>query len=169
MGSTPAQVEQALATATALKMSGPDKRYNPDESPQHRVVLTRPFHLSATEITVAQFRRFLESSGYKTETERLGGGNTHRRTGPTDYIYDPALSYASPGYPVTDESPATQLTWNDAVAFCDWLGKEEEATYRLPTEAEWEYACRAGTTKEFSFGDDMAQLGEYAWYGRPRV
>ena len=170
MGSTPAQVEQALATATALKMSGPDKRYIPDESPQHRVVITRPFRLSSTEITVGQFRRFLESSLYKTETERLGGGNTHRRpapkVAPTEYIYDPALSYASPGYPVTDDSPATQITWNDAVAFCDWLGREERAKYRLPTEAEWEYACRAGTTTEFSFGDDMNQLGEYAWYGK---
>lgn len=165
MGSTPARVQQGLAEATEYKI-GADRRYVPSEGPQHRVVLTRPFRLSATEITVGQFRRFLETSGYKTETERLGGGNTHRRTSLTEYVHDPALSYANPGYPVTDDSPATQVTWNDAVAFCDWLGREERAKYRLPTEAEWEFACRAGTTSDYSCGDDPAQLGDFAWYGK---
>jgi formylglycine-generating enzyme required for sulfatase activity len=166
MGSTPEQIEQAMALATKLRMSAHDKRYILDEGPQHRVALTRPFRLSATEITVGQFRRFLEATGYKTETERLGGGNTHRRTAPTEYVHDPALSYAAPGYPVTDNSPVTQVTWNDAVAFCDWLGRQEQARYRLPTEAEWEYAARAGTTTEYSFGDDLNRLGEYGWYGK---
>lgn len=165
MGSTPAQIQQALKQATEFKI-GADRQYIPGEGPQHQVVLTRPFRLSATEITVGQFRRFLEASQYQTETARLGGGNTHRRTAAGEYAYDPALSYAAPGYPVTDDSPATQITWNDAVAFCNWLGQKEGARYRLPTEAEWEYACRAGTTTEFSFGDDLAQLGEYAWYGK---
>ena len=165
MGSTPERIEQALVQATEFKI-GADRRYIPTEGPQHRVVLTKPFRLSATEITVGQFRRFLESAGYETETARLGGGNTHRRTSPTEYVHDPALSYATPGYPVTDGSPATQITWNDAVAFCDWLGREEQAKYRLPTEAEWEFACRAGTTTEYSFGDDLDSLGEYAWYGK---
>lgn len=115
MGSTPAQIREALAKATEFRI-GADRQHIPNEGPQHRVVLTKPFRLSATEITVGQFRRFIESADYTTETERLGGGNTHRRTAPTEYVYDPALSYAAPGYPVTDESPATQITWNDAVA-----------------------------------------------------
>ena len=176
MGSTPAEIERGLAQATEFKI-GADRRYVPTEGPQHRVVITKPFRLSATEITVGQFRRFLESSGYQTDSERLGGGNTHRRvkpakgTGPVtgtdtaDYLYDPKISYAAPGYPVTDQSPATQVTWNDAVAYCDWLSRESGAKYRLPTEAEWEYACRAGTTTEYSCGDGTEQLGEYAWYG----
>lgn len=165
MGSTSEQIKRGLEQATEFKI-GADRRYVPDEGPQHRVVLTKPFRLGATEVTVGQFRRFLGSSGYKTETERLGGGNTHRRNGPTEYIHDPALSYASPGYEVTDNSPATQVTWNDAVAFCDWLTREGGVMHHLPTEAQWEYACRAGTTTDYSFGDDLNQLDEYTWNGK---
>jgi len=74
---------------------------------------------------------------------------------------------------VTGENPSTfngagnpveQVSWNDATEFCKKLSAKEENTYRLPTEAEWEYACRAGTTTRFSFGDDPASLGEYAWH-----
>jgi formylglycine-generating enzyme len=165
MGSTSDGVERAVAAAIEQKVFGPDQRKIPTEAPQHRVVLTKPFRLSATEVTVGQFRRFVASAGYKTETERLGGGNTHKRTSLTDYIHDPALSFEAPGYPVTDESPAMQITWNDAVAFCQWLGREENAVYRLPTEAEWEFACRAGTTTEFSYGDDLDVLHDYGWFG----
>jgi len=63
-----------------------------------------------------------------------------------------------------DTKPVENVSWNDAIEFCRKLSKEEGVEYRLPTEAEWEYACRAGTTTGYSFGDNVSQLGEYAWY-----
>jgi formylglycine-generating enzyme required for sulfatase activity len=61
-------------------------------------------------------------------------------------------------------NPVERVSWDDATEFCKKLSAEEGKTYRLPTEAEWEYACRAGTTTKFSFGDDASQLGNYAWF-----
>ncbi|MFN6209276.1 MAG: SUMF1/EgtB/PvdO family nonheme iron enzyme [Microcystis sp.] len=62
------------------------------------------------------------------------------------------------------QNPVEQVSWNDAQAFCQKLSQITGKTYRLPTEAEWEYACRAGTTTRYYFGDDASQLGDYAWY-----
>ncbi len=60
--------------------------------------------------------------------------------------------------------PATWVSWHEAVEFCRKLSEQEGVEYRLPTEAQWEYACRAGTTTVYSFGDDASKLGQHAWY-----
>ena len=65
-----------------------------------------------------------------------------------------------------DNLPVETVSWNDAVKFCENFSQKEGKTYRLPTEAEWEYACRAGTTSEYSFGDSESQLVDYAWYNQ---
>jgi formylglycine-generating enzyme required for sulfatase activity len=74
-------------------------------------------------------------------------------------------SWRNAGFEQTDEHPVVNVSWNDAVAFCNWLSKKESKTYRLPTEAEWEYACRAGTTTRYYSGDDpetLAKVGNVA-------
>jgi formylglycine-generating enzyme required for sulfatase activity len=63
-----------------------------------------------------------------------------------------------------DNYPATYVSWDDAVSYCERLSELEEETYRLPTEAEWEYACRGGMTTRYSFGDDASELPRYGWF-----
>lgn len=65
-----------------------------------------------------------------------------------------------------NDHPAVYVNWKDAVEFCEKLSKKEGRTYRLPTEAEWEYACSGGTTTKYHFGDDTTKLGDYAWFDR---
>ena len=102
----------------------------------HQVTLTKPYYLGVCEVTQEEYRRV---------------------TGKT-----PA-NFKGP------KNPVEQVSWEEAVQFCRKLSTlpEEKAAgrvYRLPTEAEWEYACRAGSTSKFSFGDDESKLGEYAWF-----
>nr|WP_220810550.1 formylglycine-generating enzyme family protein [Noviherbaspirillum aridicola] len=138
-----------------------------DEAPVHRVRITRPFYLGQYEVTVGQFRRFLEASGYTPESEADGTGGYGY-----DAAYDaasssrgdafegrnPKYSWRNPGFSQSDEHPVVNVTWNDAAALCKWLSETEGKTYRLPTEAEWEYAARAGTTTRYHSGDDPHSL-----------
>ncbi|MFZ1936493.1 MAG: formylglycine-generating enzyme family protein [Thermoguttaceae bacterium] len=140
-----------------------------DEYPRHRVRITKPFQLGKYEVTVGQFRRFSEEAGYKTEAEKdgLGGWGYDAATGKCRGR-DVKFNWRNPGFKQTDDQPVLNVTWNDATAFCKWLSRKEGKTYRLPTEAEWEYACRAGTTTRYSNGDDPAALAEVANVGDDR-
>ena len=134
-----------------------------DEFPCHKVRITRPFLLGKFEVTVGQFRRFVEDSGYQTEAESDGtGGWGFNKETRTCEGRRPIYNWRNPGFPQTDTHPVANISWNDAVAFCAWLGKKEQQNYRLPTEAEWEYAARAGTTTRYHFGDDPVRLLELA-------
>ena len=134
-----------------------------DEAPVHRVVITRPFWLGRHEVTVGQFRRFLELSGHVPESiaDRTGGYGYNPAYDPATSARgdafegrDPKYSWANPGFAQDDDHPVLNVTWNDAVALARWLSLQEGATYRLPTEAEWEYACRAGSTTRYPGGSD---------------
>lgn len=135
------------------------------ELPAHPVRLTKPFWMSQTEVTVRQFRRFVDAERFVTETERTAGFGIVNN----QWTLAPGFSWQNVGEAtVTDEHPASNLTWNDAVAFCDWLSRHESrelkkpVRYRLPTEAEWEYACRAGTASPWYFGNDVAAVRNHA-------
>ena len=126
------------------------------EKPPHRVQITRSLYMSAYEVTVAQFRAFVDSIDYQMD----GDGNTSGYNSTIrGFEYDsPNYSWRNTGYPQDDEHPVVNVNWYDAQAFCRWLSKKEERRYRLPTEAEWEYACRAGTTTRFTIGEDVSEL-----------
>jgi formylglycine-generating enzyme len=131
-----------------------------DEQPAHVVRITRPFYLGAHEVTVGQFRRFVEQAGYKTEGEKDGKGGYGWDEAKGEWVQDPKYTWRNPGFPQGDEHPVVLVNWNDAHAFIEWLNTTDKASlrYRLPTEAEWEYACRAGTTTLYPNGDDPEKL-----------
>ena len=122
--------------------------------------ITRPFYLGKYEVTVGQFRRFVDDSGYQTEAEKDGKGGWGWNETANKFEQAPRYTWREAGFEQTDLHPVVNVSWNDAVAFAEWLGKKEGKTYRLPTEAEWEYACRAGTTTRYFCGDDPEALAE---------
>jgi len=130
-----------------------------DEYPRHRVRITKSFYLGKYETTVGKFKQFVTDTGYKTEAEKdgEGGWGYNSQTGQCEGR-KPEFNWLNPGFKQTDDHPVLNVTWNDAAAFCQWLSRKEGKTYRLPTEAEWEYACRAETTKRYHNGDDPACL-----------
>ncbi|MBS0209162.1 MAG: formylglycine-generating enzyme family protein [Planctomycetes bacterium] len=130
-----------------------------NESPRHRVRITKGFYLGQHEVTIGQFMTFLRESGYQLEADRDGRADW----GYVGAKFVKGTNYRpwSPGWPMTNDHPAVYVSWNDAVAFCNWLGGKEGIKYRLPTEAEWEYACRADSNTRYSFGDDPEQGVRY--------
>jgi formylglycine-generating enzyme required for sulfatase activity len=124
------------------------------------------FWMGRTEVTVGQFRRFVDDTGYQTDAEKEGEA----------YAFDwdnnkwaklKGVNWRDPqyGFAVQDNHPVACVSWNDATAFCAWLTKKEQAggrlsegeVYRLPSEAEWEYACRGGRQNtKFWWGDSVA-------------
>ena len=105
------------------------------ERPQHPVKITKPFYLGKYEVTQGEWVQVMNTKPWQGKENTIEG----------------------PDY------PATFVSWEDAVAFCKKLSDKEGKSYRLPTEAEWEYACRGGTTTRFSFGDEPTNLAEYSW------
>jgi len=121
------------------------------EHPHHPVRITRPYYLGTHEVSVADFERFVTATGHKTTAEKEG-----KSWGYKDGKWQEVdgLNWRKPGFDQQSTHPVTSVSWEDAVAFCQWLSREDGRTYRLPTEAEWEYGCRAGTDTLFFWGDD---------------
>ncbi|MCA9129784.1 MAG: SUMF1/EgtB/PvdO family nonheme iron enzyme [Planctomycetales bacterium] len=127
-----------LIKAGSFMMGSPDSdqdAYN-FEKPQHRVTLSQDYYLGTTEVTQGQWEAVMGTTPWRGKTYVQEGSN-----------------YS-----------ATYVSWEDAIEFCKKLSSLEGKSYRLPTEAEWEYACRGGTTTAYSFGADASQLSRYAWF-----
>ncbi|WP_206028409.1 formylglycine-generating enzyme family protein [Thalassoroseus pseudoceratinae] len=128
-----------------------------NEKPSHRVKISKGFAIAATEVTVAQFRKFVEATNHKTDAEKNGGALgcfPDERDYVDRFHKSPEITWRTPGFEQSDEHPVVCVSWNDANAFCQWLSKEDGQKYRLPSEAEWEYACRAGKSTWYSWGED---------------
>jgi len=136
MGSDPAQ-----------RFRVPDDR----EYPRREVTISRDFYLGTCEVTRGQFAAFVRATGYLTQAEREGW--TFAWNG---HVWDKVdgASWKKVGFPQTDEHPVICIAFDDAIAFCRWLGKKTGRKILLPTEAQWEYAARAGTTTAFPWGDE---------------
>ena len=135
-----------------------DEKGREHNEDQHEVTITKPFYMGLYTVTVGQFRQFVKDSGYKTEAEKDGKGgwgfNANKKAPEQGKKYN----WQNVAWEQTDDHPVVNVTWNDAVAFCEWLSKKEGKKYRLPTESQWEYACRAGTKTRFYSGDEEETL-----------
>jgi formylglycine-generating enzyme required for sulfatase activity len=133
------------------------------EKPKHEVSITKGYYLGTTEVTRGQFAAFVEASGHVTEAERNGWSTGRRPDGTFGEL--PGASWRNPTvYTQDDDHPVSLVSWDDASAFCAWASVKTGQHVRLPTEAEWECACRAGTTTHFITGDTDAGLGAYCWF-----
>ncbi|MFZ4802594.1 MAG: SUMF1/EgtB/PvdO family nonheme iron enzyme, partial [Chlorobium sp.] len=138
-------------------MGSPANEFNRDSDETRHQVRLSNFYLCKYEVTVAEFRKFVEASGYQTDAEKGDGsfawdGSTWQKRAGINWRYGVSGNLR----PQSEENhPVVHVSWNDAVAYGDWLSKKSGKKFRLPTEAEWEYACRAGTTTPFSTGENL--------------
>jgi formylglycine-generating enzyme required for sulfatase activity len=137
-----------------------EKGRGDDEGPQHPVTI-RPFWMGKCEVTWDEYDLYWKTQPGAAEEKPPAAADK----GKADAISRPTPPYADETFGLGREGyPVICITHHAVLEYCRWLSQKTGKTYRLPTEAEWEYACRAGTTTAYSFGDDPKQLGDYAWF-----
>lgn len=168
--------ENGLAKAFPLSVN--TQFFGNPETPAHVTWITQPFWIGTTEVTVSQWKNFTEETGYITTAEKNGEGIIAWSPTPEDaplyqshdFERKPEFTWKNPGFSQDDTHPVVGVSWEDIQAFLTWLSKKEGVKYRLPTEAEWEFACRAGTNTWFSFGDEpRGQVHQYANLGNAEL
>jgi len=151
----PSCPEMVVIPSGAFDMGSPDSEAGrgDDEGPVHQVNVAT-FALGKTEITRGQFAAFVKKTKYNTGDKcwTLEGGNFEEHSG----------NWSKPGYPQNDKHPVTCINWDDAKAYAKWLSRKTGKKYRLPTEAEWEYAARGNTSTARYWGDNPVDACEYA-------
>ena len=162
-----ASFEMVPIPGGTFKMGSPanERGHSADEDPQHQVTV-RPFWMGKTEMTWEAFDLYAydkdipmgAGKGSTPGAQQSGPADADAVTRPTSPYSDPTFGYGRKGHPIIS------ISHHAAMEFCRWLSAKTGKTYRLPTEAEWEYACRAGTTTAFSFGPTPRTLSEYAWF-----
>ena len=159
--------EMVLIPKGSFQMGSPadEAGRKDDEGPQHEVQLDS-FYLCTTETTIGLFMSYYQETvsakrdllgvqEEKKDAEKANGVDAI--TGPTPVYGDMTMGY-------NEKHPAMGMTWHNAMTFCRWLSKKTGKQYRLPTEAEWEYACRAGGAKAFGAASEPEQIKDFAWY-----
>ncbi|HPO16483.1 MAG TPA: formylglycine-generating enzyme family protein [Candidatus Hydrogenedentes bacterium] len=126
-----------------------------DDEVKHNVTLTQGFWLGKYEVTNAQFGVFADSTGYQTDAEREGTGFAVDSSG--NWETQRGVSWRNPGWAIEGNQPVVLVSWNDAQTFIEWLNEKAGSGFHLPTEAEWEYACRGGSSSAYPWGDDPDQ------------
>lgn len=143
--------------------SNPQETKN--EKPPHWVVISKSFFISRTEVTRGQFAQFVKATGYITDAERAHGALGFFPS-EKDYVdkfqKNKFITWRSPGFDQTDQHPVVCVSWKDAIAFCEWASRRSNSSIRLPSEAEWEYACRAGSNEWYSWGKDPNKAYQHA-------
>lgn len=151
-GRTPAMV---VMPAGSFMMGAPAKEenHNDTETPQHKVTFARGFAIAQSEVTVGQFREFVRASGYTPDSIRLGGSSVYdERSGALRDDSSATWKDDYAGRKASDNLPVANVSWNDAQAYADWLAKRTGKLYTLPSEAQFEYALRGGTSTLYWWG-----------------
>jgi formylglycine-generating enzyme required for sulfatase activity len=160
VGGTEVKFDMVAIPGGTYLMGSPAKEpgRQPDEGPQHPVKVG-PFWMGKLEVTWDEYDAYRKEAAVESFEENIKRlkASADAVTGPTKPYADETFGHGRYG------NPALCITHHAAMEYCHWLSKKTGKVYRLPTEAEWEWACRAGTSTAYSFGDDPKQLGEFAW------
>ena len=155
--------EMVIIKAGRFRMGDIDGGGDDDEKPVHQVVINQPFGMGKYEVKVGEFRHFVDSTSYLTDAEKSAGGSEGCRVRKDGkWQWDGNASWRDPGYSQAENDPVVCISWRDTKAYIEWLSVETDKRYRLPTEAEWEYAARSGSTTKYHFGNSESSLCRYA-------